>query len=168
MNINSDQKHSFVGAWHQNYFWLRFKILHLQEYRNNFQDLWHKQWWIHWQKRISLDDHLHSHQSGGHTNRLSGQQIINERPQFFNFKTGKTINLILYEDKVLWAILNMMWNDCGETLFNIIYFQSDIWQCENMTIKHELYSMWFISNQRCDKDKNGKLDFQEFHEMITR
>ena len=106
------------------------EILHLQQKRQNFQDLWHKQWWIYWQERVSLDDHIRGHQSRGHTNCLSGHQIINDW------------HVLIFRQHVL----NPMWNALTGTWLSI----------------------FFICYQRCDKDKDGKLDFQEFQEMITR
>ena len=88
-------------------------MLDLQQYRNYFQDLWHKQWWIHRQERVSLDDNIHSHQSGGHTNCLSGQQIINECPQYLS-------DLVKTYSKPVWNVLNF--------LQHIISFQSEVWQ----------------------------------------
>ena len=70
-----------------------------------------------------------------------------------------------------------------QTVFQVVYklFFCDcrviviIFKCFVFWLKLSCYPdghMYFNQNfdiiQRCDKDRNGKLDFKEFHEMITR
>ena len=62
-------------------------------------------------------------------------------PKFFLILQNN--NMFTYEDRILGVVaFYMFWN--------------------------LLETLGIVFNQRCDKDKNGKLDFQEFHEMITR
>ena len=102
--------------------------------------------------------------------------LLRDQLFFFTFAgslTSTRTDSSTRESFVGWPLLQWSVHKSYKPSFRfwILYSGSDVFK--QYILKKKVCISFPLSNskyffQRCDKDKNGKLDFQEFQEMITR